>query len=208
MISSRSDDAVILSEEMLRKRGSAPAIDQHKRKAVTPDVPRSHTTQYLRPVPLDLDPPLKKDPLSPLPMKRSSSATMTPPTKSPPTVRATLGMATPTTADDFNQSDDTPITFMADEAHSPQSQSPQQNRNEPARKESVEESSTTRDTPDEDAATDDIPDEGVAPGDVPVRGVTPGDVPVVGVFDREMKQRCSVRFCQQLLSKLFTLVHW
>ena len=62
MISSHSDDAVVLSEEMLRKRGSFPIMDQHRRKAVTPDVPRSHTTQHLKPVPFDLEPHQKKIP--------------------------------------------------------------------------------------------------------------------------------------------------
>ena len=59
-------------------------------------------------------------------------------------------------------------------------------------------------------ATEDIC---VVPEIDPVRDV---NVPVVGVSDREMKQRCSVRFCQQLLSKIIcngtlvlgTLVYW
>ena len=63
----------------------------------------------------------------------------------------------------------------------------------------------------EDVSPGDVPDEGVATEDIGDEGVAPGDVPVVGVSDREMKQRCSVRFCQQLLSKIIcngTLVQW
>ena len=116
-------------------------------------------------------------------------ATLTPPTKSksPPTVTATLAMATPTNAD---PPDDTPITFIADEAHSPHSQSPEQNRNESVRKES---SSTTEDVLDEGVATKatedvspgDVPDEGVATEDIHDEGVALGDVPVVGMSDRD-----------------------